>query len=79
MFEANQWFKDSQKLLNKLDIHFTEQQNLELYKQFISTWGEVQKSALQSMNNIQFQPQPKNEIGYTTELLEVNEDDGEEN
>ena len=76
MFEANQWFKDSQKLLNKLDIHFTEQQNLELYKQFISTWGEVQKSALQSMNNIQFQPTQKNEIGYTTELLEVNEDDG---
>ena len=75
MFEANQWFRDAQKLLNKLDIHFTEQQNLELYKQFISTWGEVQKSALQSMNNIQFQPQPKNGIGYTTELLEVNDEE----
>lgn len=75
MFEATLWFKDAQKLLNKLDIHFTEQQNLELYKQFISTWGEVQKSALQSMNNIQFQPTQKNEIGYTTELLEVNEEE----
>lgn len=76
MFEANKWFKESQKLLKELDIQFTNDQNLELYAQFIKTWGEVQISVLSSMQNLQIQqPQQHRSIGYNTELLEVGEED----